>query len=210
MDVFSNLFVQFSMFVNFFSNEAYICVLSTEVVSYKYIFITHLEYPERGGLMKKNPNIYRKRMIPEECILLKDDILLEVTDDIIVTKWNTLKPKRELHHGFSCYFLKQGFKVSKFYRADNSLMYWYCDIVDYDYNEETNTLVSTDLLADVIIYPDGFVKVVDLDELALAVEKQICEPEKITLALKNLNNLLNLIYDDKFDVLMAYIEKWDR
>lgn len=125
--------------------------------------------------MKENPNIYRKRMIPEECILLKDDILLEVTDDVIVTKWNTLKPKRELHHGYSCYFLKQGFKVSKFYRADNTLMYWYCDIVDYDYNEETNTLVAADLLADVIIYPDGFVKVVDLDELALAVEKKICE-----------------------------------
>lgn len=162
------------------------------------------------NFMKENPIIYRKRMIPEECILLKDDILLEVTDDIIVTKWNTLKPKRELHHGFSCYFLKQGFKVSKFYRADNSLMYWYCDIVDYDYHEETNTLVATDLLADVIIYPDGFVKVVDLDELALAVEKKICESEKITLALKNLDNLLNLIYEDKFDVLAAHVEKWDR
>lgn len=160
--------------------------------------------------MKENPAIYRKRMIPEECVLLKDDILLEVNDDIIVSKWNTLKPKRELHHGFSCYFLNQGFKVSKFYRADNTLLYWYCDIVDYDYNEETNTLVATDLLADVIIYPDGFVKVVDLDELALAVEKQICEPEKITLALKNLDRLLNLIYEDKFDVLAAHIEKWDR
>ena len=162
------------------------------------------------NFMKENPIIYRKRMIPEECILLKDDILLEVTDDIIVTNWNTLKPKRELHHGFSCYFLKHGFKVSKFYRADNSLMYWYCDIVDYDYNEETNTLVATDLLADVIIYPDGFVKVVDLDELALAVENKLCEPEKITLALKNLDNLLNLIYEDKFDVLTAHIDKWDR
>ena len=46
---------------------------------------------------------------------------------------------------------------------------------------------------------DGFVKVVDLDELALAVEKNLCEPAKITLALKNLNTLLNLIYEDKFD-----------
>ena len=33
--------------------------------------------------MKENPAIYRKRMIPEECVLLKDDILLEVNDDII-------------------------------------------------------------------------------------------------------------------------------
>ena len=61
--------------------------------------------------MKDNPVLYRKRMIPEECVLLKDDKVLELTDDIIITKWNTLKPKRELHHGFSCYFLKHGFKA---------------------------------------------------------------------------------------------------
>lgn len=160
--------------------------------------------------MKENPVLYRKRIIPEECILLKDDIPLEVSDNIIVTKWNALKPKRELHHGFSCYFLRQGFKVSKFCREDNSLLYWYCDIVDYDYDEETNTLVTTDLLADVIIYPDGFVKVIDLDELALAAEKNICAPSQILLALKNLDRLLHMIYDDKFDVLTSYIEKWDR
>lgn len=158
----------------------------------------------------ENLSIYRRRLIPDECILLKDDIILESSKELIVTKWTTLKPRKDFSHGYSCYFLNQGFKVSKFCRADNSLMYWYCDIVDYDYNKETNTLVATDLLADVIIYPDGFVKVVDLDELALAVEKKICEPEKITLALKNLDSLLNLIYDDKFDVLTAHVEKWDR
>lgn len=158
----------------------------------------------------ENLSIYRRRLIPDECILLKDDIILESSKELIVTKWTTLKPRKDFSHGYSCYFLNQGFKVSKFCRIDNSLMYWYCDIVDYYYNEETNTLVATDLLADVIIYPDGFVKVVDLDELALDVEKKICEPEKITLALKNLDSLLNLIYDDKFDVLTSHVEKWDR
>ena len=44
--------------------------------------------------------IYRRRMIPDECILLKDDVILEQTDDIIVTKWNTLKPRRDFHHGY--------------------------------------------------------------------------------------------------------------
>lgn len=160
--------------------------------------------------MKENPIIYRKRLIPDECVLLKDDVILERTEDVIVTKWNTLKPKRELHHGYSCYFFKEGFKVSKFYKADNSLMYWYCDIVDYDYTEESNTLIVTDLLADVVIYPDGYTtKVLDLDELALAAERKLCEPEKITLALRTLDKLLNIIYDDKFDALTARIEKWD-
>lgn len=161
-------------------------------------------------MVKEDLILYRKRMIPEECVLLKDDVILEVSDDMIVTKWNTLKPKRELHHGFSCYFLNQGFKVSKFYRSDNSLMYWYCDIVDYDYIKETNSLVVTDLLADVIVYPDGYTRVLDLDELALAAERKLCDSSKLTLALRHLDSLLNIIYEDKFDALTAHIEKWDK
>ena len=152
--------------------------------------------------------IYRKRLIPDECILLKDDIILNRTDDFIVTKWNTLKPRRDFHHGYSCYFLKLGFKISKFYREDNSLLYWYCDIVDYTYQDADNALIVTDLLADVVIYPDGYVKVLDLNELALALEKNLCEPQLITQALQKLDNLLTLIYDDEFDLLSADIEKW--
>ena len=151
--------------------------------------------------MKENPVIYRKRMIPDECVLLKDDILLEVNEEIIVTKWNTLKPKRELHHGFSCYFLNQGFKVSKFYRADNTLMYWYCDIVDYDYDTLFNKLIVTDLLADVIIYPDGFVKVVDLDELVTALEARSISLDTLKASLNKLNKLLNVIYAGNFTSL---------
>ena len=154
--------------------------------------------------------IYRKRMIPDECILLKDDIVLGQTDDIIVTKWNTLKPRRDFHHGYSCYFLNRGFKISKFYREDNSLLYWYCDIVDYSYRDADNALIVTDLLADVVIYPDGYVKVLDLNELAIALETNLCEPQIITQALRKLDSLLNLIYDDKFDMLSAEIETYSR
>lgn len=153
-------------------------------------------------------NIYRKRMIPDECILLKDDIVLARTDETIVTKWNTLKPRRDFHHGYSCYFLKLGYKVSKFYREDNTLLYWYCDIVDYTYQKSENALIVTDLLADVVIYPDGYVKVLDVNELAVALEKNLCEPQIVTQALKKLDSLLNLIYDDKFDTLSSKIEQW--
>lgn len=156
----------------------------------------------------ENLKIYRKRMIPDECILLKDDVILEITDDIIVTSWKTLKPRRDFHHGYSCYYLKPGYKVSKFYREDNTLLYWYCDIVDYDYRKEDNSLVVTDLLADVVIYPDGYIKVLDIDELAIALEKKLCSPEIVTQALRKLDGLLNIIYDDKFETLSSKIEKW--
>lgn len=152
--------------------------------------------------------IYRKRIIPDECILLKDDQILEITESTILTKWNTLKPRRDFHHGYSCYFLKPGYKISKFYREDNSLLYWYCDIVDYSYHEQERSLVVTDLLADVVIYPDGYVRVLDIDELALALEKNLCEPATVTQALRKLDGLLNIIYDDKFDTLSTKIEKW--
>lgn len=151
--------------------------------------------------------IYRRRMIPEECILLKDDVILEQTDDKIITRWNTLKPRRDFHHGCSCYYLNLGCKISKFYREDNTLLYWYCDIVDYDYQEAENALFVTDLLADVVVCPDGYVKVLDLNELAIALEKDLCEPHIITQALRKLDSLLNLIYDDKFDALTADLDR---
>lgn len=153
------------------------------------------------------PILYRKRIIPEECILLKDDRILYKDEQTIVTGWNSLKPKKELHHGYSCYFLNKGCKISKFYREDNTLMYWYCDIVEYDYRSETNTYIVTDLLADVIIYPDGFVKVVDLDEFADALTRKLISEETLKKALLSLNNLLNIIYSGNFNDLQSPIEK---
>lgn len=157
----------------------------------------------------KELTLYRKRIIPAECILLKDDLVLKQTDDTIITKWNTLNPKITFHHGCSCYFLKEGYKVSQFYRADNTLLYWYCDIVDYDYEQDTNTLTVIDLLADVVIYPDGRVRVLDLDELAQASEQGLLDQDKLHLALRRLNNLLDIIYHDKFDRLQAVFKNLD-
>ena len=38
--------------------------------------------------------------------------------------------------------------------------------------------VDIELLADVVIYPDGFVKVLDVNELAIALEKKLCDPQR--------------------------------
>ena len=147
--------------------------------------------------------LYRRRLIPSECILLKDDIILEQNDELIITKWNTIHPKPDFSHGCSCYFLREGIKVSKIYREDGSLVYWYCDIVDFSFEESTETLTVTDLLADVILYPEGRMEVVDLDELAEAMERELITKEQMTTCLRNLNHLLSMIYRDKFDRLQT-------
>ncbi|MCI9313830.1 MAG: DUF402 domain-containing protein [Lachnospiraceae bacterium] len=155
-----------------------------------------------------DPILYRKRLIPEECILLKDDVVLHRDEQIIVTGWHSLKPRKDLHHGFSCYYLSEGIKVSRFYRADNSLLYWYCDIVDYQYDESADTYIVTDLLADVIVYPDGFVKVVDLDELVTARKADILSEDMLDKALLRLDHLLKIIYSGDFPRLQKPTEDY--
>ena len=150
--------------------------------------------------------IYRRRLIPAECVLLKNDVIVEQNDEVIITKWTTLKPKPDLSHGSSCYFLKEGIKVSKFYREDNTLIFWYCDIVDFAFDGSGKDLTVTDLLADVIIYPEGTVKVVDLDELAEAMEQELITKEQMAACLRNLDHLLSLIYRDQFHRLQAPLD----
>mgnify|MGYP003457314074 CR=1 FL=1 len=84
------------------------------------------------------PVIFRKRLIPDECIELRDDVILEYTPGLIITSWNALKPKKDLHHGFSCYYPDRGYKVSRFCDKNDNLLYWYCDIVDYSYSDDKN------------------------------------------------------------------------
>ena len=144
------------------------------------------------------PKLYRKRIIPEEIILLDKDEILYSDEDIIVTRWNTIKPKKILHHGCSCYFLKEGFKVSKFYRQDGTLIYWYCDIISYTYDKGENSYVFTDLLADVLVYPDGHVEVVDVGEIADALSDGTLTVEEMIPALRSLDKLLSIIYSGDF------------
>ena len=157
--------------------------------------------------LDKSVQLYRKRYIPEECILLKDDEIVEITDNFILTKWRTLHPKPGFSHGCSCYFLNKGWKISKFYAADNTLLYCYCDITDYTYDEESNSLTVTDLLADVLVYPDGSVKVVDLEELADCLEQKIITSEELCRSLRRLNELLHIIYSGDFNALIAPLDK---
>lgn len=155
----------------------------------------------------ENLKLYRKRIIPEECIFLKDDVLLYRDSEVVITKWKTLHPKKTLDHGYSCFFMERGFKVSKFYDHESKLISWYCDIIDPSYDPETDTYVVTDLLADVIVYPDGSVRVVDLDELADAQRDHLITPEITEKALRRLDKLLGIIYKGGFSTLQQYVNE---
>ena len=43
--------------------------------------------------------LYRKRFIPMETVLLKDDSIVFQDENVIVTKWHTIKPREDFEKG---------------------------------------------------------------------------------------------------------------
>lgn len=165
------------------------------------------------------PKLYRRRFNPDELICLKDDIILLMEERLIITKWNTLNPRKDIARGISAYYLDKGYKVSKVYDHNDRLVYWYCDIIqvktendsigdlDKSLSGDDKLFIFEDLLLDVILYEDGTVRVMDLDELADALTQGLITQEEATYALRTLNTLLALIYDGQFHTLTSLIEK---
>ena len=153
--------------------------------------------------------LYRRRIIPEEMTELKDDLILHEDSSLIITKWNSLKPRKDFSHGVSGNFMDEGFKISKIFDKHDKLVYWYCDIIETDYRAQENTYVFTDLLADVVIYPDSSLRVLDLDEIGdVLLDKKISK-EKVAKALRLCNTLLEIIYSGKFKKYENIINKYE-
>lgn len=152
-------------------------------------------------------SLYRKRFIPNETIHLKDDLILFMQDNLIITKWKPLRPKDYMSKGVSAYYMDQGFKVSKIYDKDNNISHWYCDIVQSKPGPLSNSILFEDLLVDVVVFENGLVKILDLDELVDALELQLISQEDAKKAIRILDHLLKIIYEGRFDELKAPINK---
>ena len=149
--------------------------------------------------------LYRKRYIPAETVYLKDDEILFCDEEKIITKWKVIRKRPDFSHGVSCVFLKEGFKISKFIDEKENVIFWYCDIINYDFDENTNSYYINDLLIDIIIQNNGNVKVLDLDEIAEALESRIISEEIVCEAMRKANKLLNIIYSGHFSDYTKYI-----
>ena len=57
--------------------------------------------------MNQTIHLYRKRFIPNELISLHKDEVIYANEELILTRWDTLKPRADFSHGISAYFLKK-------------------------------------------------------------------------------------------------------
>ena len=152
------------------------------------------------------PRLFRRRFIPDENIELKDDMILALEPNLIITSWNVLKPRRDISRGVSAYFIDKGIKVSKVFDNAGQMVYWYCDIIETHYDEKENIYTFNDLLIDVIVYPDGQVEVLDMDEFADAMEQGILSVGTIAHAMRATDYLLHTIYAGEFEKYTHYID----
>lgn len=137
--------------------------------------------------------LYRRRFIPDETVYLKDDVIEYMDDRIIITRWNVLRPKVNFVGGRSCYFMDEGYKVSRFFDADGNCVCTYCDIISTVHNS-ADEYIFLDLLIDVVIYTDGTVRVLDLGEVAEALEKNLITVDMAKEALAITDKLLDIVY----------------
>ena len=151
--------------------------------------------------------LIRKRLIPQECVVLEDDRIIYQDQDRIITQWKTLKPREDFSYGYSCYYLKEGYKISKFLKENGELKCWYCDMIAAKWNEAEESWIFTDLLADVIVKENKAVRVMDLDELAEAFENGMLTSGELTNVLYRLNRLLCKIENGEFETITAWIEQ---
>ena len=152
------------------------------------------------------PRLFRRRFIPDENIELKDDMILALEPNLIITSWNVLKPRRDISRGVSAYFIDKGIKVSKVFDNAGQMVYWYCDIIETHYDEKENIYTFNDLLIDVVEYPDGQVEVLDMDEFADAMEQGILSVGTIAHAMRATDDLLHTIYAGEFEKYTHYID----
>jgi predicted RNA-binding protein associated with RNAse of E/G family len=149
----------------------------------------------------KKPFLFRKRYIPQETVNISNDELLFRSNELLVTRWLAIKPRSDFHGGISYTFLKEGFKLSRFYDAGGSFLYWYCDIIDVIYDEAEDTYILDDLLLDIKIMPDGLIKLLDADELAIALERGLITQEQACRALKTMDKVLKMVYQGSFPLV---------
>jgi len=181
----------------------YICDNKEREKENKYI--NTKEKKDQKG--ESDMKMYRKRFIPDEIVDISDDEVLERNGNIIITRWKPIKPREDMGGGISYIFLRRGYKISKIFDKQGNFIYWYCDVFEYTYDKEKDEYVFIDLLADVKVYPNGKVEVLDFPELTEAFRNKVITGAQLLDAIKSVNMLIEMIQNDCFPPEVC--EKYD-
>lgn len=142
--------------------------------------------------------LLRKRYIPNEIIDISKDEVIYMDDQVIVTKWLPINKRADIGSGISYTFLKEGYKISKFFDSEGKFSFWYCDIIEYKYDSIEDAHIFVDLLLDLKVYGDDKYEILDMNELVEAYDKKLITFEQVIKAFKSLEKLHDMVKDKNF------------
>ncbi len=140
----------------------------------------------------------RKRFIPNEIVDVSGDEVIKIEDGLIVTRWLPIHPKKDVGSGESFIHYKDGYKISIFYDKEGKFLYYYVDIIDYEYDEKEDCWTFIDLLVDVKYDGKEKFEVLDMDELEEAINTNLITDKMFLKAIQTLNNVISLIDEGEF------------
>lgn len=161
-----------------------------------------------------NLTILRKRYIPLEEVDISLDRVLIYDARLLVTKWLPIRPREDFAWGVSYVNFEEPYKISRFYDHKDGFLYWYCDIIQterwVDAATEKQFCRLTDLLVDVVMYPDGRIEVRDEEELDEALAAGLITSEQKDLALQAKETLVQRMQDGTFPPKDFYYWEYER
>lgn len=113
----------------------------------------------------KKLTVIRKRLIPFEEVDISKDEQLYFDGATLITRWFPIRPRKDVGWGLSHTCIREGYKVSAFYDREGAFKYWYWDIIDTIFHEETYQLIIRDLLVDVVADAQFRIQILDRDEV---------------------------------------------
>lgn len=148
---------------------------------------------------------YRKRYVPNEIVDISNDNIKKSTKYSLITSWVPIKPREDFDRGISYYDISNGWKISKVYLGEK-FIYYYCDIINTS-KVCKDEYIFTDLLVDIVIYPDARIKILDMDELIEAYENNIIDKKTLHEAIFKLENLIKNITNKGIEKIVKEIEQ---
>lgn len=160
------------------------------------------------------PEMERERVFLGETNLLKEDVMIYRDNELLVVRWDTINRNKVFAKGISFYFPEEKIKVSALFDKDGGLVKYYCEVVEADYNKDSDKYVFRDLIVDVDLYEDGTYEELDEDQLKIALEddeNEIITPEKSREILRVKDNIIRKIHEGNIipEWCIKKVEEWN-
>lgn len=141
--------------------------------------------------MTEIKTLLKHKLLPQCTEDITEDEILFFNNDYLVTQWKAKSSNMNIASALSVVSVEHGIQISKKYDKDKKFCYWYCDIVKTKWTPESSCFEITDLLVDVVVFPDNELRMIDLDEFTQSKNNGLLNTSDFQWAQQSVLKLIN-------------------